>query len=200
MKTIEFWFEFASTYSYLSAMRIDDLAAEHGVSVVWKPFLLGPIFKSFGWETSPFNVYPQKGTYMWRDLERRAARLGLPFQRPDPGTGAFPQNGLTAARVAMIGLQSGWGRDFCRRIYRAQFVEGRDISDRALVLQTATDCGVGEDALTDAASEPNKTALRQQTEQAASLGIFGAPSFIVGEELFWGDDRLEDALHWAGQG
>lgn len=200
MKPVEFWFEFASTYSYLSAMRIDDLAAEHGVEVAWKPFLLGPIFRSFGWETSPFTLYPQKGAYMWRDMERRAERLGLAFQRPDPRTGIFPQNGLYAARIAMTGLRADWGKAFCRSVYHAQFAEGRDISDPGLVQDLAHSAGASDADLTAAASDATKSALRAQTDHAATLGIFGAPSFITGDELFWGDDRLEDALHLAADG
>ena len=98
--TIDFWFDFASTYSYLTAMRIRPLAAAAGVVVRFRPFLLGPIFKAQGWDTSPFSIYQAKGRYMWRDLERLAADLELPFRRPDP----FPQNSLLAARVALAGL------------------------------------------------------------------------------------------------
>jgi 2-hydroxychromene-2-carboxylate isomerase len=100
----EFWYEFASTYSYLAVMRIEQLAAEAGVELVWRPFLLGPVFKAQGWETSPFKLFPDKGRYMWRDLEREAARLGLPFYRPK----SFPQNGLLAARIAILGTETGW--------------------------------------------------------------------------------------------
>lgn len=104
---IDFWYDLASTYSYLAAFDIEAKAAAAGVEVVWRPFLLGPIFKAQGWETSPFNLYQAKGRYMWRDLERRAARQGLPpIQRPS----AFPQNGLLAARVATVGAKRTWGR------------------------------------------------------------------------------------------
>ena len=82
MRQLTFWFEFASTYSYLSAMRIEDMAEKAGVELVWKPFLLGPIFKSQGWNTSPFNLYPAKGNYMVRDIERIAQGRGIPFRRP----------------------------------------------------------------------------------------------------------------------
>src|SRR3984885_9787109 len=93
---LDFWFDFASTYSYLAARRIGPLAAEAQVEVRFRPFLLGPIFKAQGWDTSPFNVYPAKGRNMWRDLERLSEDAGLPFRRPEP----FPQNGLLAARGA----------------------------------------------------------------------------------------------------
>ena len=91
---LDFFFEFASTYSYPAAMRIGDVARSAGVTVRWRPFLLGPIFKTQGLDTSPFNIYTTKGRYMWRDLERTCEHLGLPFRRPEPS----PQNGLLAAR------------------------------------------------------------------------------------------------------
>src|SRR4249919_3263728 len=118
---LDFWFEFASTYSYPAAMRIAPLAREAAVAVRFRPFLLGPIFKAQGWDTSPFNLYPAKGRYMWRDLERICAELDLPFRRPDP----FPQMSLQAARVALVGLADDWGEEFCRAAYRAEFGAGR---------------------------------------------------------------------------
>ena len=97
---LDFWFEFASTYSYPAAMRIAPLAKVAGVTVQWRPFMLGPIFKAQGWTTSPFNLYPAKGRNMWRDLERMCGALDLPFVRPE----LFPQNTLLATRVALVGL------------------------------------------------------------------------------------------------
>ncbi len=116
---LDFWFDFASTYSYPAAMRIGPLAAAAGVSVRYRPFLLGPIFKTQGWDTSPFNVYDAKGRHMWRDLERLCTDLALPFQRPEP----FPQNSLLAARVALVGLGESWGEPFCRAVFQAEFAE-----------------------------------------------------------------------------
>ena len=126
---LEFWYEFASTYSYLAAMRIDALAEAAGVDVRWRPFLLGPVFASQGWNTSPFNLFPAKGRYMWRDMEREAARLGLPFYRPDP----FPQNTLVAARVALLGTERGFAPDFSRGIFEEEFGKGRSISEVTVV-------------------------------------------------------------------
>ena len=108
IKSLEFWFDFASTYSYLSAMRIQDVAAQSGVSVDYKPFLLGPIFAAQGWTMSPFNLVPAKGRYMVRDIERIAAARGLAFKLPTP----FPQNGLMAARLAVVGRGRGWNSRF----------------------------------------------------------------------------------------
>jgi 2-hydroxychromene-2-carboxylate isomerase len=103
MPVLDVYLEFASTYSYPAAMRIGTLAEAAGVDLRWKPFLLGPIFKAQGWDTSPFNLYEAKGRYMWRDMARLAAERSLPFRRPDP----FPQNSLLPARVALYGLTQG---------------------------------------------------------------------------------------------
>ena len=94
MANAEFWYEFASTYSYPAALRVGALAEARGVSLAWRPFLLGPIFAAQGWRDSPFNIYPAKGRYMWRDVERTCEAMGVPFKRPSP----FPQSSLLAAR------------------------------------------------------------------------------------------------------
>jgi 2-hydroxychromene-2-carboxylate isomerase len=190
--TLDFWFEFASTYSYPAAMRIAALAKREGVTVRWRPFLLGPIFKAQGWSTSPFNVYPDKGRYMWRDLERICDALHLPFTKPEP----FPQNTLLAARVALVGLAENWGDDFCRAVYSAEFGDGRNIGETPVIADILGTLGQDADAvLTQAQSDGGKAALRTQTEEAAKLCIFGAPSFVTTDgELFWGNDRLEAAL------
>ncbi len=193
-KTLDFWFEFASSYSYLAVMRIEPLARAAGVTVKWRPFLLGPVFLSLGWNDSPFNIYPPKGRYMWRDLARLAARYGLPFKVPS----RFPRNGLLAARVALAGADEAWIGDFARAAMRANFAEDRDIADPAVIRAILADLGLPADALLEqAASADTKLALRRQTERASELGLFGAPSFITPDgELFWGNDRLEDALDW----
>src|SRR5262252_10491853 len=127
--SLTFWYEFASTYSWLAAERIEMLAAQAGVDVGWRPFLLGPIFAGQGWTNSPFNLYPAKGRNMWRDLERLCGDVNLPFRRPEP----FPQNSLLAARVALVGLNTTWGEEFCRTVFRAEFCEGRQIDDPAVI-------------------------------------------------------------------
>ncbi|HEY6025415.1 MAG TPA: 2-hydroxychromene-2-carboxylate isomerase [Pseudolabrys sp.] len=192
---LDFWFEFASTYSYPAAMRIGALARARGVIVRWRPFLLGPVFKAQGWDNSPFNIYPVKGRYMWRDLERICAAAGLPFVRP----AVFPQNTILAARVALVALAEGWGEDFSRAVYAAEFGEGRDIGAPGLIADILTALGRDADAvITRAQADDNKLMLRKNTEEAQALGIFGAPSIVTADgELFWGNDRLEAALDWA---
>lgn len=121
---VVFWYEFASSYSYLSAMRIAEVAARGAVDVTWKPFLLGPIFKSQGWETSPFNLYPAKGRYMIRDIERIATARGLAFRMP----ATFPGNGLKAARLAIAAKPLGATGAFSREVFAAAFGRGLDLS------------------------------------------------------------------------
>jgi 2-hydroxychromene-2-carboxylate isomerase len=195
VSALEFWFEFASTYSYPAAMRVERVARAAGVEVAWRPFLLGPIFGAQGWNDSPFNLYPVKGRYMWRDLERICADLGTPLRRPS----RFPRNGLLAARVACHAQEQPWLPEFARQVYRANFADDREISDPAVVGEILEAVGQPRALLAAAESPETRAKLRAQTERAQALGIFGAPSFVVGDELFWGNDRLEHALRWLRQ-
>ena len=194
---LDFWFDFASTYSYPAAVRIGALAAHAGVRVHFRPFLLGPIFQAQGWTTSPFNLYPAKGRHMWRDLERLCADLKVPFRRPNP----FPQNSLLAARVALAALDHSWGEAFCVALFRAQFGDGRRIDDAGAIGEVLAGLQIDpQPVLAAARSEANKARLRAQTEEAQQRGLFGAPSFTTADgELFWGNDRLEAALRWASR-
>jgi len=196
-RKLEFWYDFASTYSYLSAMRIEALAAAAGVGVAWKPFLLGPIFGAQGWTTSPFNLYPAKGRNMVRDIERLAAERDLGFALP----ARFPQNSLMAARLALVGGDEGWIAPFTRAVYLAEFARGLDISDRQALAAILQSLHLDSEQIFARIEQADiKERLRRQTAEAQARGIFGAPSFLVGEELFWGDDRLEQALAWAKRG
>jgi 2-hydroxychromene-2-carboxylate isomerase len=191
--TLSFWFDFASTYSYPAAMRIEPLAQERGVSLSWNAFLLSRSFRAQGWNDSPFNLYPVKGRYMWRDLERICEAQRLPFRRPSQ----FPRNGLLAARIACRFSKETWTAAFVRAVYQANFGEDRDIADRNVIADCLRSVNQDSEAVLDGAgSIETKTMLREQTERAVDLGIFGAPSFIADQELFWGNDRLEEALNW----
>ena len=192
---LEFWYEFASTYSYLAAMRIERSAEAAGVALAWRPFLLGPIFAQQGWNTSPFNLYPAKGRHMWRDMAREAEALGIPLQRPD----LFPQNSLLAARIACLGADAEWGPAFAKAIFRAEFADKRSIAEPSVIRDVLRDLALDfDDVIAEAQGEANRARLRAQNEEAISRGIFGAPSFVAPDgELFWGNDRLERALGWA---
>jgi 2-hydroxychromene-2-carboxylate isomerase len=191
---IDFWYEFASTYSYPAAMRIGDLAAARGVALNWRPFLLGPIFAGRGMRDSPFNLDAAKGRYMWSDLARICARHNLPLRRPDP----FPQNSLLAARVALA-LDEARRPEFSRAIFRAEFGDGASLAEPATIAAILEAMGlVAAEILERAASAPVKERLRSETTHAESLGIFGAPNLITADgEIFWGNDRLEEGLDWA---
>lgn len=195
MKKLDFWYEFASSYSYLAAMRIEPVAAAAGVELNWRPFLLGPIFKAQGMETSPFNLYPLKGNYMWRDLARWSDELGLPkFVQPSK----FPQNTIGASRIALA-LDDKARPDFTREVYLAEFTGDKDIADTTMLSDILKKLGHDPAALAaKSVEQPVKDKLRANTEEAQKLGIFGAPNFVTNNgELFWGNDRLEQALAWA---
>jgi 2-hydroxychromene-2-carboxylate isomerase len=195
-RQIEIWFEFGSPYSYPSVMRIEDEAARRGLHVAWRPLALGPIFKSLGWQGSPFLEQPQKMAYMWRDLERVCAQAGLPWKKPS----VFPRGCLLPLRVATLAQDEPWVGEFCRAIMLRHFGEDRAIDDAQLVGDVLLALGVEPgDAIATAQSEPVKQALRAQTERGRQLGIFGGPTFFAAGEMFWGNDRLEDALDWAAR-
>ena len=140
--------------------------------------------------TFPEKIEP---SYMWRDLERICNAMELPLKRPT----TFPRNGLLAARVACRFAEEPWCPAFVRAVYRANFAEDRDIADPVVVSECIA--GVGQparDRMAEANTEASKQKLRAQTERALALGIFGAPTFVVGDELFWGNDRLEAAIAW----
>ena len=192
--TLEFWHEFASTYSYPAAMRVERAARARGVTVLWRPFLLGPIFKAQGYATTPFLTNAAKGANMWRDVARICARDGLRFVRP----AVFPQVTLLAARVELC-LSENMRGAFARAAYALEYGEGADISSRGAIAALLERLGKDAGALLEQAqSEATKATLRASGEQAAAHGIFGSPSFVTQDgELFWGNDRLEQALDWA---
>lgn len=194
---LTFWYDFSSSYSFLAAMRLEDVAAQARVGVVWQPFLLGPIFQEAGYGGSPNLTHPSKAAYMWADLARRAAQRGHGFAKPE----RFPQKSVLAARVALA-LPAADRPAFTRAAFRQIFVNGRNIGEKAVVAEAAADAGLDGAALIEAAADPAiKQALFDAVDRARALGIFGAPTFITTDEvLFWGDDRMEDALAWEKTG
>jgi 2-hydroxychromene-2-carboxylate isomerase len=191
---LEFWFEFASTYSYPAAHAVEAAASARGVAVKWRSFLLGPIFAAQGWNDSPFNIYPAKGRYMWRDLARICAAQGLPLKQPSQ----FPRGSLLAARIACRFADEAWVGEFVRRVYSANFADDADIASPFVIGKVLADMGqVPAPILQVAQAQETKDAFRAQAERAVQIGIIGAPSFVVDGEVFWGGDRLTQALDWA---
>jgi len=201
MDSIEFWYEFASPYSYMAAERIGRLAGQAGVEVRWQPFIIGPILKLRpGRASATQDAPPAQKAYRRRDVERLCARDGIALNWPT----SYPRNGLLAARVALAAGDS-WREGFSRAVYRANFVEDREIADQAVIRAILRDVlgegGQDADAAMAAALAPvNKALLVARVEHAMSRGIFGAPSFLVGEELFWGNDRLPQVERWLAAG
>ena len=193
---LEFWFEFGSNYSYLSVMRIEALAHAAGVALAWKPFLLGPIFRQLGMDNSPFVLNAAKGRYAWIDMQRQARKYALEFRQPSQ----FPRVALLPMRVATLGASESWMGAFCKRVMIQNFVDDIDIDEDANVRRALSGLVPDPDAILAAAGgDDNKLRLRAQTEEAQRRGLFGAPTFMVGDDMFWGNDRMEDAITFASE-
>lgn len=194
---LEIWFDFASNYCYPTLMRVEALAGAHGVDLRWRPFLLGPVFRAMGWEGSPLFAHEAKGRYVWRDMERRCRLHGLPFRRPS----VFPRRSLLPMRIATLGVEQPWMGAFCRGVMLANFVHDREIDSEDALRALLEDLALPvSELLAAATADANKAALRVRTEEAMARGIFGAPMLLAGDEMFWGDDRLEEAVAWAASG
>jgi 2-hydroxychromene-2-carboxylate isomerase len=193
---IDFWFTMGSTYSFLSVMRIADVERAHGVSFRWRPFHLLVILQEM--KHVPFADKPAKSAYMWRDIERRAAMYGFPVRLPAP----YPaKQSVVANLVATIGMREGWGADFVRAAYRRWLQLGQETGSEPNLSESLSDIGQDpERVLKLAAGGDAKALLTAETDAAKGLGIFGSPTFAVGHELFWGDDRLDDAISWCRLG
>jgi 2-hydroxychromene-2-carboxylate isomerase len=189
---IDFWFTMGSTYSYLSVLRLPDVERSTGISFHWHPFHLLVILQEM--KHVPFADKPAKLTYMWRDIERRAAMYGFPTRLPAPYP---PKHSVVANRIAILGMREGWGPEFVRAAYRRWFTLGQETGDEPNVSESLRDIGQDpERVLMLANTETTKAALATETDAARDLGIFGSPTFVIGRELFWGDDRLNDAISW----
>ncbi len=196
MKQIDFWFSIGSTYTYLTVMRLDAVAQETGADFTWRPFNVREMMNAQ--DNIPFAKKPAKATYMWRDIERRCAKYGLAARLPVP----YPLDNLALAnQVALIGMSEGWGRVYVIETYRRWFQEGQMAGNEPNLSASLRAAGQDPDrVLPLAESRATVTALAEATDEAARLGLFGVPSFVVEGELFWGDDRLDDALSWAREG
>jgi len=193
---IEFWFSVGSTYSYLTVMRIDDVARREQIDIRWRPFPVGNLMDEQN--NIPFRGKPVKTAYMWRDIERRAAMYGLPVRLPAPYelTEYHKVN-----KIALLADREGWCRDYVKETYRRWFQEGEEISRAPYLERILRRVGQDPDRVFSAASSSaNEQAYRAVTDEARRLNVFGSPTFVVAGEVFWGDDRLDDAIRWAKTG
>ncbi len=188
---IDFWFSIGSIYTYLAVMRLPEVEKQSGVSFHWRPFSIRVIMKEM--DNFPASK-PQKLAYSWRDAERRAAHYGVPFRL----TPAYPIKEYERAnRVAIVGAAEGWCPAYVRATYRRWFGEHQEAGAEPNLSESLKEIGQNPArviALAD--SEETRAAFRAATDAARALGIFGVPTFVVRGELFWGDDRLDDAIRW----
>ena len=196
MPEIDFWYSIGSTYSFLTVMRLDDWCAEHNASVNWRPFNVRTVMTVQ--QNVPFMGKPVKSAYMWRDIERRAAKYHIHAQLPAP----YPISDLALAnQVALLGMGEGWGKDFTQTLYRIWFEESVEAGSEPAITEALHRCQQDPRFILARARSPDTVAaLEAETEQATKLGVFGAPSLVVRGEVFWGDDRLDDALSWSRVG
>ena len=196
---IEYWFDFTSPYGYLGSERIEAVARRHGRELVWRPVLLGAIFKETG--GAPLTEAPMKGPYSMHDFRRSAREHGIAFELPEP----FPVGAVAAKRAVMHvrGNEATNARtaDLVHAVYRAYFVDGTDIRDADVVLDLAAGIGLDRDALATALGDQAvKGALRTEIETALKRGVFGSPTLALGDELFWGSDRIDMLDRWLERG
>ncbi len=191
MPQMDFFYFFGSCYAYLSVMRIDKLATEAGVEVRWRPFSVRDLMTEKGYS---LRTQPTKMTYIFRDVERRARLHSIPFVKP-PIWPTDPDQ--LANRVAIVAFDQGWGREYTTTSFQAWFdgqALGADDSLRAII----TSHGKDPDEVINLANSPElRVQYDRETDAARQLGIFGSTTFAAGQEIFWGNDRLEEALAWA---
>ena len=195
-KRLDFFFFYGSTYTYLTVMRIEEAARRAGIEVRWRPFNVRAIM--IEQNNIPFRDKPVKMQYMWRDIERRAARYGIPFDRV-PTYPVDPES--LANRVGVVSTAEGWCPAYTRATYRAWFLEDKPPGEPENLISTLRGLDKDPDAVIERAnSREIRDRYDAETDLARSMGIFGSPTFAVGDEIFWGDDRLEDALEWCSSG
>lgn len=196
MATIDFWYSIGSTYSYLTVKRLPSVAQAAGITFRWRPFNVRHVMVAQN--NIPFKDKPEKTAHMWRDIERRAARYGLNPSIPAP----YPLPGLVLAnQVAILGAEEGWGEAYTRATYSRWFEAGHPAGEEPNLSESLIE--IGQDplrVLETARSARVVEALSIATREAMEIGVFGSPTFVVDGELFWGDDRLQDAIDWSRAG
>ncbi len=197
MQTIEYWLSLTSPYSYLATMRMFDQAWNAGLDVTWRPIFMPRLLKVLGRTTNPFLEHPNKLEYLFQDVAREAHEFGIEFHRPS----VFPQNAQTVAKVAVVACKEGFGPQFCHAAMIANFRDQRDIAGEDIVqsvLETFCSPSEAGKLIKLSQSAELEATLQSDCEQAIERGVFGVPTFIVSDQLFWGNDRLDRALAYAG--
>lgn len=200
-RDLHFYFDYSSPYGYLASERIEGIAGKHDRQVVWHPILLGAVFKVTG--QAPLTEAPLKGDYSVMDFHRSAREIGIDYVQPEP----FPIASIAVSRASL------WIRDnsdnaiaskladFIHSVFRAFYVQGRDITDSAIIQDIANSLEIDPQTLSEGIGNQSiKDALRSEVSEAIDKGVFGSPMFIVDEELFWGHDRLEQLDRWLASG
>jgi len=194
VKNIDFYFSIGSTYTYLTVTRILDVEKKHQIKFNWKPFSVRVIMKEM--DNIPFPKDKiNKVNYMWRDIERRAEGYGFFAKTPVP----YPLSEFDLAnQIAILGLDKGWGTDYIRLTYKKWFQEGKEPAIDPSISEICKELGLKKDEIiSEAKSEIFEKKYISNTDSARKKKVFGSPSFIVENEIFWGDDRMEDAINWA---
>jgi 2-hydroxychromene-2-carboxylate isomerase len=192
---IDFWFSIGSLYTFLAVMRMDRFEDTLGIEFRWRPFSVRTLMIEM--DNIPAKK-PIKMSYAWRDVQRRAEKYGVPFQEPPP----YPiKDSDLANRIAIVAAREGWCADYVRATYRRWFVERHEAGSEPNVSDSLRE--IGQDrarVLALAQSDDVGSAYAAATDEARKLGIFGVPTFVTRGELFWGDDRMEDAVAWHQDG
>ncbi len=195
MAVIDFWYSIGSTYTYLSVMRLDNASRSTGAVFRWRPFNVRHIMVEQN--NIPFKDKPVKAAYMWRDIQRRAHQYGLFPKIPAP----YPLPGLVLAnQIAVLGAAEGWAERYTRATYRRWFEDGEPAGEEPNISASLIEAGQNPERVLELAqSAAVVAALSEATDAAMTLGVFGSPTFVVAGEVFWGDDRLNDAIGWASR-
>ena len=194
MKEIDFYFSIGSTYTYLSVTRIVEVEKKNLIKFNWKPFSVRAIMKEMNNIPFPKDKV-NKVNYMWRDIERRAEGYGFFAKTPVP----YPLSEFDLAnQIAILGISEGWGIDYVRSTYKKWFQEGKEPAIDPSISEICNELNLNkEDIISKAKTSKIEQKYLNNTDEARKLKIFGSPSFIVNNEIFWGDDRMEDAIQWS---
>ena len=194
MSDINFYFSIGSTYTYLTVTRILDVEKKHGVKFNWKPFSVRIIMNEMNNHPFPPDK-KNKVDYMWRDIERRAERYGFFAKTPVP----YPLTEFDLAnKIAIVGLNDSWGIDYVRITYKRWFQDGKEPAVEPNISEICNELKIDKDKIISKAnSEEIEKQYITNTDSARTNKVFGSPSFVVNDEIFWGDDRMEDAIYWS---